>query len=37
MFYNDQSVNWREPVISCREITYSQTSMTYNDNKKEIK
>lgn len=37
MFHNDQSVNWREPVISCRETAYSQTSMTYNDDKEEIK
>jgi len=37
MFHNDQSVNWREPVTSCREIVYSQSSMTYNDDKEEIK
>ena len=37
MFHNDQSANWREHVISCREIAYSRTSMAYNDDKKETK
>ncbi len=36
MFYNDQSVNWREPVISC--IAENRfAGMTYNDDKEEIK
>lgn len=37
MFHNDQSANWREHVISCREIAYSRTSMAYNDDKEETK
>ena len=37
MFYNDYPVNLGEPVISCRETVYSRSSMTYNDDKEEIK